>query len=200
MQSAQFKASREFRVFFSSRFWWAMGNSILGWLGWVQLRTAYYWSHLDRMAIVVLKLPIWMARQIWRRKQLLWPRRSSMLLGFSDRMNSTWFQHISTFWVWWFGSSYSSYSSYPSIIHLSLVSIRLHRCLCFRMRLGTVGGLGLDARPVFCVKRPTETCTPLKAHCVTWKNWKDRNIKISWRSFESEIMWNSYFMIFVHMS
>ena len=38
-----------------------------------------------------------------------------------------------------------------------------------RKRLGIAGGLGLDARPAFFVNRPTETCTPLKAHCVAWK-------------------------------
>lgn len=154
------------------------------------------------MAIVVLKLPIWMARQIWRRKQLLWPRKSSMLLGSFERSdrNSVWFQHdFNMNWVWWFGSypsirsGCSTWTGFGglvppissnfllSIIHLSLVSIRLHRCLCFRMRLGTVGGLGLDARPVFCVKRPTETCTPLKAHCATWKNWTE-----TWRFLEDD--------------
>ena len=79
-------------------------------------------------------------------------------------------------------------------IHLSCWSIYQ-----IRMRLGTVGGLGLDARPVFCVKRPTETCTPLKAHCVTWKNWTETKTETV-DFFDSETMWNSYFMIFVHMS
>ena len=40
-----------------------------------------------------------------------------------------------------------------------------------------------DARPVFCVNRPTVTCTPLKAHCVTWKDRRN------WSFFEdSEIL------------
>ena len=120
MQSAQFKASREFCVFFSS--------PVLVSNGQVYFRWQSSWGLLI-IGLISTGWPLlcWNCQFRWRDKSEEEsscydlggvPCCSVSVIGWT-LFDFNIFQHsgFSTFWVWWFGSSYSSYSSYPSIYH-----------------------------------------------------------------------------------